>query len=255
MMNVEVDMESPVPVYYIGISGWTYDHWMGVFYPDSLPKTRWLSFYMEKFNSVEVNATFYRNFSDHTYMKWGKQASDAFCYTLKVPQLITHRKFLNDCQTEIIQFTHSASLLNDRLGMYLLQIAPSMPLDMGLLRETILAFGNPAKVAVEFRSVSWNQAAVRELLDTLGAVMVNVDSPRSRLADWTTGESAYLRLHGRRRWYDDDYTTGELHGIADAARKLVSSGAKRVYIYFNNDTGGYAPRNSMLLKTMLINSI
>lgn len=71
-------------IIHVGTSGWSYDHWKGCFYPEDLAKNRWFHFYAEHFNTVEINATFYRRFKDKTYHKWREQAPDGFRYVLKV---------------------------------------------------------------------------------------------------------------------------------------------------------------------------
>lgn len=237
--------------FWIGTSGWVYDHWRGDFYPTELPKSRWFTFYIARFSAVEINATFYRTFADSTYHKWRQQVSSDFRYVLKVPKLITHRKCLQDCEADIRAFVRSAGLLGDRLGMFLLQISPAVSYDLQRLKETLLAFGDPARVAVEFRSKVWECEEVRSLLGELSAAWVNADSPRMRLTDWVTGQRAYIRLHGRRRWYADNYSVEELREIAQLAQHIVAKGAREVYIFFNNDFGGYAPRNALELIQML----
>ncbi len=235
----------------VGTSGWSYDHWKGNFYPVELPKNRWFAFYLEHFCTVEINATFYRTFADSTYHKWREQVGVDFRYVLKVPKLITHRKCLKDCEADIRSFTRSASLLEERLGMFLLQISPTVPFDLERLRDALQVFEDPTRVAVEFRAKHWECAEVRSLLHELGAAWVSVDSPRTRLTDWVTGQRAYIRLHGRRQWYADDYSAEELAEIAKLARDMVAKGAQEVYIFFNNDFGGYAPRNALTLIQML----
>jgi uncharacterized protein YecE (DUF72 family) len=81
----------------VGTSGWSYDHWRGGFYPDKLAKNRWFDFYAVRFNTVEVNATFYRRFKDSTYQNWRDRAPEGFRYVLKVPrkhQLLRYRTLL-----------------------------------------------------------------------------------------------------------------------------------------------------------------
>ncbi len=238
-------------MFWIGTSGWAYDHWRGDFYPADLPKSRWFSFYLYHFAAVEINATFYRTFADSTYHKWRQQVGSDFRYVLKVPKLITHRKCLQGCEGDIQAFVRSAELLGDRLGMFLLQVSPAVPYDLNRVREALLAFGDPARVAVEFRARPWECEEVRCLLEELGTAWVNVDSPRTRLTDWVTGQRAYIRLHGRRRWYADSYSLEELKEIARLAQHIVTKGAQEVYIFFNNDFGGYAPRNALELLRML----
>ncbi len=238
-------------LYHIGTSGWTYPHWKGIFYPPRLPRSRWLDYYASQFNTVEVNATFYRFFSDQTYLSWRERAPEAFLYSLKTPRLITHEKLLVESGQDIQAFCRSASLLADKLGLILLQVSPAAPYDLNRLENTLVAFDLPGKTAVEFRRAEWLTPEVRKLLECYQAIFVNVDSPDTQLTDWLTTDTAYLRLHGRRRWYSADYSTPELEGIAEIARGAVERGARQVYIYFNNDVGGYAPKNAIVLKNML----
>lgn len=235
----------------IGTSGWTYDHWKGLFYPKNLPKRKWFEYYGSFFSTVEVNATFYRSFKDQTYLNWREHAPVHFRYVLKAPRWITHRKYLLDAEQEIEEFSRSAALLEDRLGLILLQVAPGTPYDPDRLKRALLAFGNPNKVAIEFRHKNWFTDEIRDLLCTLGVVFCTADSPKTRLSDWVTSDTAYIRLHGRQRWYSHNYTDQELHEIADLAIQMAEQGAERIYIFFNNDFEGYAPQNALTLQQML----
>ncbi len=235
----------------VGTSGWTYPEWQGVFYPEDWPKRRWFEYYAGKFATVEVNATFYRTFKDQTYHKWREQAPAAFRYVLKVPRVITHRKHLKEAEAEIKSFWRSVSLLEDKLGLLLLQLAPGSAYDPDSLKQALLAFGDFRKVAVEFRDKKWLTEEIKDLLKETGAVFCAVDSPKSRLVDWVTAEVAYIRLHGRQRWYNYDYSTAELREIAALAGRLVKSGAGTVYIFFNNSVNGYAPQNALAFMKIL----
>lgn len=239
-------------VYSIGTSGWTYDHWKGNFYPDKLPNSRWFDYYANQFSTVEVNATFYRTFKDQTYLNWKERAPAGFGYVLKAPRIITHRKYLLDVEDEITTFSRSGYLLEDRLEMFLLQLAPTTPYDPERLKKALLAFPDPGKVAVEFRHPCWYRAEIEDLLRSLEVTFCNVDSPRQKLTDILTSERAYIRLHGRKHWYAYNYSEDELEEIAKLARNLVARGAKRVYIFFNNDFGGYAPENARALAERLM---
>ncbi len=235
----------------VGTSGWTYAHWKGPFYPEDLPKSRWLEFYAGNFETVEINATFYGTFKDTTYQSWRARAPQGFQYVLKAPRLITHRKYLQDVTEDIRQFTRSAGLLEEKLGGFLLQIAPDMPYDPGRLKTVLQAFEDASRVAVEFRRQEWLNDEVRGLLAESGAAFCSVDSPQTRPLEWATGKMAYLRLHGRKRWHAYDYTQEELREIAALARKMADSGAESVYVFFNNDFEGRAPRNARVLTEML----
>jgi len=239
-------------LYYIGTSGWIYPHWKGRFYPVDLPQVRRFEFYAQHFNAVEINATFYRTFQDSTFHKWRDQAPEGFRYVLKAPKVITHRKYLEDVEADIRSFWRSASLLGDRLGLILLQLAPATPYDPQRLRQALRAFDDPSRVAVEFRHTRWLTQEVRDLLTEMGVVFCEADSPKSRPIGWLTGRFAYLRLHGRTHWYFHNYSTEELSEIACFVRQAVAQGALAVYIFFNNDFEAFAPFNALTLQKMLL---
>lgn len=239
------------PTFFIGTSGWTYNHWKGCFYPDDLPKKRWFDYYASRFSTVEVNATFYGTFKNETYQKWRERAPEGFGYVLKAPKLITHRKCLVEVEEDIRVFHQSCILLQEKFEMILLQVSPAMPCDPERLQKALLAFPNPGRVAVEFRRPEWLCQATMELLQEIGATLCNVDSPRQKLTNLLSSKRAYLRLHGRRHWYSYNYSPDELREIATIARELEERGAERVYIFFNNDFEGYAPTNALALTHLL----
>jgi len=144
-----------------------------------------------------------------------------------------------------------ASLLEDRLGLILLQPAPSTPYDPDRLKKALLAFGDPRKIAIEFRHNRWLTEGTRELLQEVGSVFCTADSPKTELVDWVTSDIAYTRLHGRKQWYSYNYSAQELHEIADLTKRMTRLGAKRIYIFFNNDFEGHAPKNALTLLEML----
>lgn len=239
------------PRYFIGTSGWTYDDWKGLFYPPTLPKTKWFEYYARQFNSVEINATFYRFFKDDTYQKWKQKAPPGFGYVLKAPQLITHRKNLLDVEDTIRSFYQSCLLLEDSFEMILLQVSPKMPYDPARLENALRQFPDPTQVAVEFRRAEWYRPETLGMLASLGVTVCNVDSPQHPITRLVTSTRAYLRMHGRRRWYADRYTPAELEEIAAAVNELTRKGAERVYIFFNNDFNANAPENALALRQIL----
>jgi uncharacterized protein YecE (DUF72 family) len=172
-------------------------------------------------------------------------------YVLKVPRLITHRMLLEEAGEEIQAFWRSACLLEEKLGLALLQVAPGTPYDLDLLWQALLAFDDPRRVAVEFRRQEWLNDETLALLHECGATFVSVDSPLQELVDWVTSDAGYIRLHGRSRWYSHNYTSVELDEIAGIARRMADKGAKTVYIFFNNDFEGHAPKNAKELMACL----
>jgi uncharacterized protein YecE (DUF72 family) len=200
---------------------------------------------------VEVNATFYRRFKDSTYQNWRDRAPEGFRYVLKVPRLISHRHRLHDTTELIADFVRSAHLLGNRLGLLLLQLPPNLPYQPQLLDAALHDFAFPSLVAVEFRDEHWLTEEIFALLRQRGANYCNPDHPEHELTSIVTGDTGYLRLHGRRSWYADNYTQDELRSVADTARKMTQEGAKEVFIFFNNDYAAYAPHNASALSQLV----
>jgi uncharacterized protein YecE (DUF72 family) len=239
--------------YFVGTSGWSYPAWRGGFYPQDLSRSRWLDYYVTQLPVVEVNATFYRAFQAQTYASWRERAPAGFRYVLKVPRWITHESLLQDVTDEIAAFWEEATRLEERLGLVLLQLPPSMPYDLKRLRRALLAFGDPGCVAVEIRHPRWQRPELLDLLSGVGSIFCNTDAPDSPLTTYLTGASGYLRLHGRRKdaRYTYHYSPEELQGIAAAARTLAGAGAESVYVLFNNTRAGDAPLNAGALLELL----
>jgi uncharacterized protein YecE (DUF72 family) len=235
----------------VGTSGWTYDHWKNLFYPEKLPRKAWLEYYSSQFSTVEINATFYGWFKDQTYINWRNRTPPGFRFVLKAPRLITHRKFLVDVTLDIQKFWASASLLGEKFSMVLLQIAPGMSYDVDLLHKALVEFPDPHKVAVEFRNDQWLNPEVFSMLKDTGACLCNPDSPRNRLTGNLTSRIGYIRLHGRKHWYSYNYSDSELQEMAILGLNLTSQGAEEIFFFFNNDFNGYAPRNATTLYKFL----
>lgn len=240
-----------MPTFWIGTSGWNYDDWVGRFYPADWPKRRWFEYYATQFDTVEVNATFYRTFKDQTYQKWYQQAPEHFKYVFKASRYITHIKLLRDVEENIQTFWQSASLLEDKLGLILLQLSPRMPYNLERLEIALREFPEPQKVAVELRDAQWFTADVKQLLTEIGCVLCTADSSKLNLISWVCAETGYIRLHGRVKGYRYNYSLDELKEIAAHARELATNGAQQVYIFFNNDYDARAPINALQLKELL----
>ena len=113
-------------VYFLGCSGWYYDEWQGIFYPDDLPKKEWLQFYSKQFNTVEMNNTFYRFPTEKILKSWFKRTQKDFIFTLKANRLFTHRKRFQDVKGLVDQFYQLADVLSEKLGCILFQLPPTM---------------------------------------------------------------------------------------------------------------------------------
>jgi len=214
-------------------------------------RAKWLAYYAEHFNTVEVNATFYRSFQDSVFKRWADQVPEDFRFVLKAPRLITHRKYLSGADNEIADFCRKAKLIRDRFGIVLLQLAPNTPIETGRLDSALAAFGD-TRVAVEFRDDRWMTVEVKTILEKRSVAFCAADSPKTHIMEWVTADTGYIRLHGRKAWYSHRYTDSELNDIAGHARSMMSAGAHTMYIFFNNDYRGYAIENALALNKILV---
>lgn len=253
---------------YIGTSGYYYDSWKRTFFPQS---TRdFLKYYAKFFKTVEINATFYRLFTQDFYKKLLERTPEDFRFFIKVNQTITHLR-VDNAATEMRGFRKSLKpLLNDeRYGGILLQFPYSFKYskdNMKYLEKAIQSL--PVRKAIEFRNHSWNNQFVTNYLVEHGVAQVNVDVP---LLDElfpplekVTSKLAYFRMHGRaiNKWwnykepherYDYRYETDELKEIAARIRKAMDDNPEleEVYIFFNNHYNAKAVKNAIQLADIL----
>lgn len=228
----------------IGTSGWQYDHWRGIFYPADLPKTRWLKFYAEQFDTVEVNNTFYHLPPEATFDAWRDDAPSGFCYALKFSRYASHMKKLKDPDATVDSFIQRARRLDSLLGPVLVQLPPRWKPDRGRLQAFLDVAPRDVRWAVEFRDAAW---LTEEVLGTLrehnAALVIHdliPDHPREVTADWV-----YMRFHGVD--YSHDYSQEQLSEAARWLRRRVDEGID-AYAYFNNDANGYAVANAKELR-------
>ena len=234
----------------MGTSGWSYNHWRGVFYPDGLPSGKWLEFYAQRFPSVELNASFYRLPTERAFQRWHDVAPGGFCFAVKASRFITHIRKLRDAEEPLGTFLRRAGILGEKLGPVLYQLPPSMRRDDGLLEAFLTLLPHGLRHVFEFRNDSWYDEGVFDLLRRHGAAFCVHDMrPLETPVVATTG-FAYLRFHGTSGRYAGCYGDEELEAWAEAIR-CVGSGLKTVYAYFNNDIGGHAVGNASTLARVL----
>jgi len=234
----------------IGTAGWSYRHWRGDFYPESVPQREWLAYYAAQLDTVEVNSTFYHLPLASTCRSWHERAPDGFLYALKASRYITHEKRLVDAAQEADLFVSRARLLGSHLGPLLFQLPPSLERNVDALRAFLDFLPDDLLCAFEFRNQSWYCDGVRELLDERGACFCSHDMPRAPSPRWATGPAVYVRFHGPLRRYSGAYPDDLLRDWADWLADRLAEG-RNVYAYFNNDLGGHAPRDAHRLHMML----
>lgn len=235
---------------YIGTSGWVYNHWREVFYPQGLAQTKWLEFYNRHFSTVELNNSFYRLPSEKIFAAWRERSSPDFVYAVKVSRLITHLKKLRNAEEALGNFLSRAQILGEKLGPLLYQLPPNMPRNDGVLEAFLGLLPRELRHVFEFRHESWFSEDVFALLIEHGAGFCTYDMPGLTAPLVATADFAYLRFHGSTGLYGSGYTNAEL---AEWARRIGELGQslKAVYIYFNNDAEGFAIRNARAMRDML----
>lgn len=229
----------------IGTSGYQYDHWRGILYPEGLPKRRWFEIYAQTFDTVEINNTFYRLPGPNVFDRWRAEAPAGFLYALKFSRYGTHRRRLNDPQNSVTHFIEVAKRLNGVLGPILVQLPPRWDVNVERL-EAFLAFApRRYRWAVEVRDPRWLTDAVFATLARHGAALCIhdhiKDHPREITAKWV-----YLRYHGGAT-ETGSYGDAQLAREAEFIQGCRSRGLD-VYAYFNNDQHGHAVRNARQLR-------
>ncbi|MBM4445929.1 MAG: DUF72 domain-containing protein [Chloroflexi bacterium] len=239
-----------MPEYYIGTSGWHYEHWRGFFYPDELAKPKWLDFYARYFNTVELNNSFYRLPSEKAFTNWRESSSRGFVFAAKVSRFITHIKRLKNVEEPMQNFLTQADFLRDKLGPFLYQLPPGMKRNDETLETFLAILPRQYRHVFEFRHESWIDDGVFNILKECNAGLCVFDMPDFTCPVAATADFAYVRFHGSTGLYCSCYSDEELSGWA---KKIAEMGKnlKAVYIYFNNDAGAYAVRNAKTLARLL----
>ncbi|NIR88110.1 DUF72 domain-containing protein [Candidatus Bathyarchaeota archaeon] len=234
--------------YLLGCSGWYYDHWVDRFYPEDIDKAKWLEYYAEHFNSVEVNSTFYHFPTKRMLKAWYRKTQKNFVFTLKANQLITHKKKFQGTQRLVDRFYQLAELLEEKLGCILFQIPPFLSKDIVFLEAVIEQLDSERDNVVEFRHRSWFCDEVYSLLRENRVGFCTVSAPDLPPDLEATSHNAYIRFHGRKNWYRYLYSKEELQEWAERIRSLE---VENVFCYFNNDYQANAVKNCQQLKKNL----
>jgi uncharacterized protein YecE (DUF72 family) len=233
---------------YVGTSGWNYDHWKRVFYPKDCPKSKWLEAYVERFQTVEVNATFYRQMKPETFELWHRRTPEGFRWSVKGNRYITHVKRLKDFREPLKRFMDSLALLKNKLGIVLFQLPPNLVFDKDVFEEFCIGLKKNCCYTIEARHPSWLEEDVLSVLKRHQIAWCISDSAgKYPYLEAVTSDFVYIRLHGSRKLYASEYSEDELKGWAAKMKEW----GKDTYVYFDNDYRGYAPKNALRLKELL----
>ena len=241
----------------IGCSGWNYAHWRnGVFYPPRCPPRRWLSFYSEHFDTVEVNTTFYRLPATASVARWVDETPAGFTFAVKVSRYITHVKRLVDVPQHLpLLYDRIAPLLGSfKLGPFLWQLPPTFACDRDRLAAALEALNDGHRHAFEFRHPSWFCDEVYALLREHQVALVVGDRPEVHAfqAHELTADFTLVRFHAGSRGRNGNYSHRELDEWVERLRRW--SRTATVFAYFNNDWEGYAIENARYTRAALAGS-
>ncbi|MDI6689116.1 MAG: DUF72 domain-containing protein [Actinomycetota bacterium] len=241
---------------FVGTSGYNYLHWWnGVFYPPDVPQRKWLEFYAQHFDTVELNVSFYRLPKRKVFEGWRNRTPNNFIFAVKGSRFITHVKKLAGCEDPLKLFFDNASGLKEKLGIVLWQLPPGLHMNeerleefCGLLAQNEIA--RNTRHAFEFRHKSWFCDEIYELLSKYNFSLCVAHSNRWPFVEISTADFVYLRFHGGEILYGSNYSDGELKGWSSEAKKWLHEG-RDIYAYFNNDAYGFAVYNALKLRELI----
>jgi uncharacterized protein YecE (DUF72 family) len=267
----------------IGLSGWSYRHWRNRFYPEGLPASRQLGYVAARFNTVEINRTFYSLVKPAWFRRLRDHTPSDFQFAVKGSRFITHMKKLSGVEVALANFFASGLLeLGEKLGPILWQLPSSFPLNLArleaffqLLPRSHQAMADVASIhtrdgievlqpqadflvrhALEIRHPSFLSKEVTELAARFGVCLAASHSSRWPYIEEHTTDFMYFRLHGPEALYASTYSEDQLMTWASrmASWQLANPADEKpldVYVYFDNDEKAHAPRNAIRLQELL----
>lgn len=229
---------------YVGTSGWQYPHWRRVFYPEKLTQRTWLQYYAERFQTAEVNNTFYNLPERSVFERWRASTASDFTFALKMSRYLTHLKRLRDAQAPVRLFLERAAGLGEKRGPILLQLPPRFRVNVPLLAAALEVFDRSVRVAVEFRDETWFTDETRQALESRGVALCLADSPRRKQPLWRTAAWSFVRFHEGAGSHAPGYERDALQRWVARIAQMWSP-SEDVYAYFNNDAFGYAIKDAV----------
>lgn len=236
----------------IGTSGYHYRHWVGPFYPPGTSPSKMLDFYARHFDTLELNNSFYKLPTIPAFECWRDSTPDNFVFAVKASRFITHNKKLKDPENALENLLPRAEHLGRKLGPFLFQLPPRWRVNLERLQGLLEVLPREHRYAFEFREMSWISPQVNRILARFNAAfciyeLAGYQTPRDVTADF-----AYVRLHGPEDGrYQGSYSNPRLRAwagwIEEQARRL-----KAIYVYFDNDQAGYAAKNALRLRSMVL---
>ena len=255
-----------MPGIFLGTSSFTASGWQGTFYPPGIHSRDYLSYYASRFQTVEIDSTFYGTPSASTVTNWKARTPPDFIFALKIPQVITHEKVLVGCEPEFDEFIETISLLGDKLGPMLFQfpkfdkwVLNSLDEFVARLDSFLKRVSNPAlRFAVEIRNKNWLNAKLTSSLSEHNIALALTDTsfmPRpwemKEPLDLVTADFAYVRWLGNRKRIEEVTTTwdktvverkSDLENWVQVLQRVVNDKRiRKIFAFANNHYAGHAP--------------
>jgi len=219
---------------HVGTSGYSYKEWKGNFYPEDLPAKEMLSFYSRHLPAVEINNTFYRLPQPAMVENWKEQVPEAFRFSIKATQRITHIKRLKNCAEETKYLLDTAGLLGERLGVVLFQLPPNSKKDSERLKDFLACLPATVRSAFEFRHESWFDDETFGLLREKNCALVVSDTDEKPLQGITgTADWGYLRLRK---------TNYEQEDLVDWLARVQNQKWNDAFVFFKHEDEGVGPK-------------
>ncbi len=234
---------------YIGCSGYYYREWKDHFYPAGLSSSKWLPYYAEHFNSIEINSTFYKAPTLKSLQKWYRETPEDFAFTVKANKLFTHLRRMKDVDEEMNQFYDIVgNALQEKVKGILYQFPASVKYSEEMLAR-ILTLGERGLLhTIEFRDISWWREDVYQAFQKAGLVFCNISLPDFEDIFVPSEKANYLRFHGKPVLYKSGY---ELEALQWWADQVKAHAPEAIFVYFNNTWYGEAIENAKQIRTML----
>jgi uncharacterized protein YecE (DUF72 family) len=236
----------------IGCSGWNYASWRNTFYPKGLATTKWLEYYVQHFDTVELNNSFYRLPERDVFATWARRVPGDFLFAVKASRFLTHMKRLRDPEPPIERMLSRAEALGTRLGPILYQLPATLTRNQDLLATFLRALppersGCELRHVIEFRHDSWYVDDTFTLLERHGVALCLHDKHGSPISEPMVGPFVYVRFHGTSGMYRGSYGDESLQEWAIRLASAAAAG-RPVFAYFNNDPEAVAVDNAGRLR-------
>jgi uncharacterized protein YecE (DUF72 family) len=238
-----------MPVLRIGCSGFFNRHWKGIFYPEDVRQKDWFTYYSSRFDTLEINTTFYKFPEPEKLLAWYRMSPEHFFFTVKAPRLITHFKKLNDCARLFDDFYFAcAEGLKEKLGCVLFQFPPMFQYSEEKLELLRCSLHEGFRNVVEFRHESWwnEQVITRFREHQISFCTPSIPGLPDEII--TTSALAYVRMHGKQKLFYSHYPDDELRQLLQQI--LIRPGIDEAWIYFNNTASTAGVLNAQRLKEL-----